>query len=143
MGQIWSQIEKLIFSELAIAAGLGSSGTFHPGTLTYISMELLGGNRAVRIKNKMRTGKKANLANTEGKVYYCNLSERDIREYNQEQAVKELIHKQKGTVEDWSRPYREEYEQISNRRLTRLNKDELTREIVHTFNYSTWGFQLC
>ena len=87
-----------------------------------------------RIKNKMRTGKKANLANTEGKVYYCNLSERYIREYNQEQAVKELIQKQnkKGTVEDWLRPYREEYEQISNRRLTRLNKDELTREIMKT-----------
>ena len=81
-----------------------------------------------RIKNKMRTGKKANLANTEGKIYYCNLSERYIREYNQEQAVKEFIHKQnkKGTVEDWLKPYREGYEQISNRRLTRLNKDVLT-----------------
>ena len=83
----------------------------------------------------MRTGKKANLANTEGKIYYCNLSERYIiRQYNQEQAVKELIHKQnrKGTVEDWLKPYREEYEPISNMRLTRLNKDELTREIMKT-----------
>ena len=73
-----------------------------------------------RIKNKMRTGKKANLANTEGKIYYCNLSERYIREYNQEQAVKELIQKQnkKGTVEDWLKPYREEYEQRSLPHLT-------------------------
>ena len=30
------------------------------------------------------------------------------------------------------KPYREEYEQISNGRLTRLNKDELTREIMKT-----------
>ena len=30
------------------------------------------------------------------------------------------------------KPYREEYEQISNRRLARLNKDELTREIMKT-----------
>ena len=37
MGQIWSQIEKLIFSEFAIAAGLGSSGASHPGTLICIS----------------------------------------------------------------------------------------------------------
>ena len=36
------------------------------------------------MKNKMRTSKKANMSYTEGKVYYCNLSERYIREYNQE-----------------------------------------------------------
>ena len=63
------------------------------------------------MKNKMRTSKKANMSYTEGKVYYCNLSERYIRE----QAVRELIEKQnkKGTIEDWLKPYREEYEQIS------------------------------
>ena len=84
------------------------------------------------MKNKMRTSKKANLANTEGKIYYCNLSERYIREYNQEEAVKELIRKQKkkGTVGDWSKPYREEYDQICKKRLTRLTKEELTREVT-------------
>ena len=87
-----------------------------------------------RMKNKMRTSKKANLANTEGKIYYCNLSERYIREYNQEEAVKELISKQnkKGTVGDWLKPYREEYDQISKKRLTRLTKEELTREVMRT-----------
>jgi len=87
-----------------------------------------------RMKNKMRTSKKANLANTEGKIYYCNLSERYIREYNQEEAVKELISKQnkKGTVGDWLKPYREEYDQISKKRLTRLSKEELTREVMRT-----------
>ena len=86
-----------------------------------------------RMKNKMRTSKKANLANT-GKIYYCNLSERYIREYNQEEAVKELISKQnkKGTVGDWLKPYREEYDQISKKRLTRLTKEELTREVMRT-----------
>ena len=82
----------------------------------------------------MRTSNKANMSYTEGKVYYCNLSERYIREYNQEQAVRELIEKQnkKGTIGDWLKPYREEYEQICDKRLTRLSKEELTREIMRT-----------
>ena len=57
-----------------------------------------------------------------------------FREYNQEEAVKELISKQnkKGTVGDWLKPYREEYDQISKKRLTRLSKEELTREVMRT-----------
>ena len=38
----------------------------------------------------------------------------------------------KGTIGDWLKPYREEYEQICDKRLTRLSKEELTREIMRT-----------
>ena len=43
---------------------------------------------------KMNKKKKANLANIEGKVYYCNISERYVEEYNQEKAVRQLMDKQ-------------------------------------------------
>jgi len=83
---------------------------------------------------KMKNKKKANLASINGTVYYCNISERYVEEYNQEKAVKQLMDKQNkdGTVKDWINPYKEEYDQICKRRLTKLNKDELTREIMRT-----------
>ena len=85
-------------------------------------------------KIKMNKKKKAHLTHTDGTVYYCNITERYVEEYDQVKAVRQLIDKQNkdGTVDDWIKPYNEEYNQICKRRLTRLNKDELTREIMRT-----------
>ena len=85
-------------------------------------------------KIKMNKKKKANLAHTDATLYYCNITERYVEEYDQVKAVRQLINKQnkEGTVEDWITPYKDEYDQICRRRLTRLNKDELTREIRRT-----------
>ena len=80
----------------------------------------------------MNKKKKANLTHIEGTVYYCNITERHVEEYDQTKAVKQLMNKQNkdGTIEEWMKPYKEEYDQICQRRLTKLNKDELTKEIT-------------
>ena len=45
-------------------------------------------------KIKVKNEKNANLANINGTVYYCNISERYVEEYNQEKAVKQLMDEQ-------------------------------------------------
>ena len=57
--------------------------------------------------------------------------------YNQVEAVRQLMDKQNkdGTLDEWITPYKEECGQICKRRLTRLNKEELTREIMRTAIY--------
>ena len=71
---------------------------------------------------------------TNGTVYYCNITERHVEEYNQVTAVRQLMdkHNKDGTVDEWIKPYKEKYDQICKRGLTRLNKDELTRETMRT-----------
>ena len=64
----------------------------------------------------MNKKKKANLTHIDGTVYYCNITERQchVEEYNQVEAVRQLMDKQNkdGTLDEWVKPYKEEYDQI-------------------------------
>ena len=69
--------------------------------------------------------KKANIA-------YCNISDRNVLRFDRdEDIVKHLIAKQnkKGDVNDWIKPYQEEFMQVKNRRLEPITDLDMIKQI--------------